>query len=88
VIGEGEETIVELAKCLEQGLDVGNVHGIAYKQDGTVKFTHERSLIENLDQLPFPARELFDNILYKQYYIKRFGYTTTPIISSRGCPFS
>jgi anaerobic magnesium-protoporphyrin IX monomethyl ester cyclase len=88
VIGEGEETIVELAKCLEQGLDVNNVHGIAYKQYGTVKFTSERKLIENLDQLPFPARELFDNTLYKQYYSKRFGYTTTPIISSRGCPFS
>ena len=88
VIGEGEETIVELATCLEQGFGVCNVRGIAYKQDGTVKFTPARSFIEDLDALPFPSRELFDNTTYKSYYAKRFGYTTTPVISSRGCPFS
>lgn len=88
VIGEGEETIVELAKCHEYGLGLGEVRGIAYKQDGLVWFTSKREFVENLDQLPFPARELFDNTLYKQYYLKHFGYTTTPMISSRGCPFS
>jgi anaerobic magnesium-protoporphyrin IX monomethyl ester cyclase len=38
--------------------------------------------------LAFPLRELFDNYAYKAYYRKHFGYTTTPLISSRGCPFS
>jgi anaerobic magnesium-protoporphyrin IX monomethyl ester cyclase len=88
VIGEGEETIVELANCVEQGLDVSNVRGIAYKHNGIVKLTPERNFIQDLDSLPFPSRELFDNTTYKSYYSKRFGYTTTPLISSRGCPFS
>ncbi len=88
VIGEGEKTIVELVDCVEKGLDISNVRGIAYKRDGEVKFTQPREFIEILDSLPFPSRELFDNTAYKRYYAKRFGYTTTPLISSRGCPFS
>lgn len=41
-----------------------------------------------MDSIPFPARELFDNQSYKDYYLKRFGYTLTSIITSRGCPFN
>jgi anaerobic magnesium-protoporphyrin IX monomethyl ester cyclase len=47
-----------------------------------------RSEIKDLNTIPFPARELFDNDLYKRYYIKHFGYTMTSMISSRGCPFT
>jgi anaerobic magnesium-protoporphyrin IX monomethyl ester cyclase len=41
-----------------------------------------------LDALPFPSRDLFDNEAYKQHYRKRFGYSISPLITSRGCPFS
>lgn len=88
VIGEGEETLLELAKKVEAGLDISTVPGIAYKKDALLKFTQSRALIADLDALPFPSRELFDNNQYKSYYFKRFKYTTTPVISSRGCPFS
>jgi len=88
VIGEGEETLLELAKKVEAGLDISAVPGIAYKKDALPKFTQSRALIADLDALPFPARELFDNTQYKSYYFKRFKYTTTPVISSRGCPFN
>jgi anaerobic magnesium-protoporphyrin IX monomethyl ester cyclase len=88
VVGEGEETIVELAGCVEQGLPLDGVHGLVYKKDGRIVFTGKREFIENLDSVPFPSRDLFDNAAYKTYYSKRFGYTTTPVISSRGCPFS
>ena len=43
--------------------------------------------MENLNRLPFPSREFFENDAYKRYYAKRFGYTTTPLITSLGCPF-
>jgi anaerobic magnesium-protoporphyrin IX monomethyl ester cyclase len=88
VVGEGEETIVELARCFEYGLGFGGVCGVAFKRDGLVWFTGKRGFVESLDVLPFPARELFDNAAYKRFYLKRFGYTMTPLISSRGCPFS
>jgi anaerobic magnesium-protoporphyrin IX monomethyl ester cyclase len=86
--GEGEETITDLVDCFEMGLPVSSVKGIAYKEEGIVKFTPHREFAEDLDALAFPARDLFDNEAYKQHYRKRFGYTTTPLISSRGCPFS
>ncbi|XHH09171.1 MAG: B12-binding domain-containing radical SAM protein [Candidatus Bathyarchaeia archaeon] len=87
-VGEGEETLVELAACVEQGLDFSAVRGIVYRRDGQSVYTAKREVVENLDVLPFPSRDLFDNHSYKAYYTKKFGYTTTPLISSRGCPFS
>jgi anaerobic magnesium-protoporphyrin IX monomethyl ester cyclase len=88
VVGEGEETMVELVENVEKGTGLSDVKGIAYKEGGEIRFNSPRSFIENLDCLPFPSRELFDNDTYKRYYAKRFGYTTTPLISSRGCPFT
>ena len=87
-VGEGEETMLELVECVESGRSVLNVKGIAYKENGLPKFTQQREFVEDLDSLAFPARELFDNGAYKKYYLGRFGYSTTPLISSRGCPFS
>jgi anaerobic magnesium-protoporphyrin IX monomethyl ester cyclase len=87
-IGEGEETLVELVKCVEKGEDFSNVKGVAYKDRGKIRFTPARNFVQNLDDLPFPSRELFDNEAYKKYYSKRFGYTITSLITSRGCPFS
>jgi anaerobic magnesium-protoporphyrin IX monomethyl ester cyclase len=87
-VGEGEETIVELARCVEDGTDFSNVRGVAYKKNGYTVFSAERGFIGNLDALPFPSRDLFDNAKYKAFFAKHFGYTTTPLISSRGCPFS
>ncbi len=88
VIGEGEEAIVELVDCVDKNLDLSLVKGIAYKKNGHVRFTSPRDFIQDLDALPFPSRQLFDNEAYKRYYSKKFGYTTTSLITSRGCPFS
>lgn len=88
VIGEGEEAIVELVDCVDKKLDLSSVKGIAYKKNGHIRFTSPRDFIQDLDALPFPSRQLFDNEAYKRYYSKKFGYTTTSLITSRGCPFS
>ncbi len=88
VVGEGEDTILDLVSCFERGLPVSSVHGVAYKDGGFVRFTAQRDFVWNLDSLCFPSRELFDNEAYMRYYRRKFGYTTTPLITSRGCPFS
>ncbi len=87
-VGEGEETLVELANCHTQGKPFSTVKGIAFNDDGVVKRTLPRGFVENLDSLPSPTRDLFDNDAYKKYYLRRFGYSTTPLMSSRGCPFN
>ena len=88
VIGEGEQTMVDLVDCFDKGTAFSHVKGIAYKSHGEVRYASPRGFVEDLDCLPFPSRELFDNEAYKRYYAERFGYTTTPLITSRGCPFS
>jgi anaerobic magnesium-protoporphyrin IX monomethyl ester cyclase len=88
VVGEGEETMVELVEHFEKGTGLSGVKGIAYKEGEAVRFNPPRGFVDDLDCLHFPPRELFDNAAYKRYYAKRFGYTTSPLITSRGCPFT
>jgi anaerobic magnesium-protoporphyrin IX monomethyl ester cyclase len=98
VIGEGEQTMLELARSFEQG-DLSGIPGIAYKENQTsdekppskqsrTLFNRRRQVVADLDSLQFPARDLFDNDSYKRHYKKTFGYSLTSIMTSRGCPFS
>ncbi len=87
VIGEGERTMLDIARNFLNGEDILGVDGVAFKENDELRFSPKRKEIENLDSIPFPARELFDNEAYKQYYKRLFGYSMTSIISSRGCHF-
>jgi anaerobic magnesium-protoporphyrin IX monomethyl ester cyclase len=89
VIGEGEQTMLELVTHFLNKRSFSEVKGIAYKDADSGQFiwTTPRGLIEKLDLLPAPSRDLFDNASYKKYYSRRFGYKTTAIMTSRGCPF-
>lgn len=81
--GEGEQTVVELVKALNQGTGLENVDGVSYRrQDGIVVHNPPRSLISDLDHLPFPARDL---ILHSQMMAPN---DFSNIFSSRGCPFA
>lgn len=44
--------------------------------------------MDDIDRLPPPSRELFENYSYKRYYSGKFGYKTTAIMTPRGCPFA
>ena len=87
-VGEGEETIVELAECVVRGVGFLGVKGVVFRDGERIVRTDSRGFIEDLDGLAFPSRELFDNEAYKRYYLDRFGYSTSSMITSRGCPFS
>jgi len=82
VIGEGEITLVELARAVAEDEDIRSIAGIAFADGGRVTRTSARPLIENLDQLPLPARELLP--------MARYLALGTPctVITSRGCPYS
>lgn len=99
VIGEGEQTMLEIATSSDQEGNLSKISGIAYSktatnrnQDSTENNNHivynpPRPLIIDLDSIPPPARDLFDNESYKKYYKTTFRYATTSIMTSRGCPF-
>jgi len=82
VIGEGERTLVELARAVEEGKDIHHVPGIAFVDGGMVVKTPPKGRIEDLDQLPLPARELLPMARYRA-----LG-TPCTVITSRGCPYS
>ena len=82
VIGEGERTLLELARLVEQGKDIHHVTGIAFADGGTVVKTTPKARVEDLDQLPLPARELLPMARYRA-----LG-TPCTVITSRGCPYN
>lgn len=90
VRGEGEATMVELGRCLEEGKDYGEVLGLSYRRNGEVKNNPRRHFIENLDSIPFPAWHLMP--WYKYNFIlevpEKGKVKHANLITSRGCPFS
>ena len=86
-IGEGEETMLELVQAVQNRDELRKVKGITYRENGKTVLTPARDFMKNLDDIPFPARETFDNRAYQRYYSTNFGYTTTSVMTSRGCPF-
>lgn len=81
VIGEGEKTIIELVPALLEQSPLHTIKGIAYVKDSIFSLNEQRERIQDLDQIPFPARHLMDRSSYRA---EAFGYVT----SSRGCPFN
>ena len=93
IIGEGEYSISELVNALETKGNIDLVKGIGYKRSNKLIFTKPRGLIENLDELPFPARHLFPMEKYFEIAKKKQtarGKTKNwaNMITSRGCPFN
>ncbi len=81
--GEPEITSLEVVKNIN-GLAL--IRGISYRDNGRIIDNGNRPLIENLDSIPFPARDLIDNNLYT--HMSFIGNPVGLILSSRGCPFN
>lgn len=78
VIGEGEETLLELLGCItDGGRSLSEVKGIAYRKGTDIVVTPQRPLIPGLDLLPFPY-DSFEGLKNKVVYYE----------TSRGCPFN
>ncbi len=76
VRGEGEQTIVELLRCLGKGGDLAQVKGIHFRDGNGIHKNPDRRAIEDLDSIPFAARDTLD-------YCLKEGKTAA--ISSANC---
>lgn len=89
VIGEGEITIVELLRGMDQETDLSKIEGLVYRKNNSLINTGRRKYIENLDEeVPFPAWDLFPD-LTTTYRPPVFSFNRLPaisIITTRGCP--
>lgn len=87
VVGEGENTLVELLRSDLSPSQLTTIGGVYFRSVGKIEKAPPRTLIENLDDLPLPDYDLID----VQNYITttaQAGYKfNLPVEAGRGCPF-
>jgi len=96
LIGEGEETLVELLGQLSavKNANLKSILGLAYQASDSNSKSANRQIsnprrpdISDLDALPFPAWDLVDVDKYRSIWLKRHGYFSMNMVTTRGCPF-
>ena len=85
VRSEGEISFLSLVEFLSNKRGFEEVLGVSYLANGDFRRTPDAPFIEDLDSLPFPARDLLPLRLYKE---KMNGRLMTTLVTSRGCPFN
>jgi radical SAM superfamily enzyme YgiQ (UPF0313 family) len=75
VLGEGEETLVELVRALSSGSPLDAIHGLAWRNGESTRENEPRARKDDLDALPLPAWDLFPDA--REYHV----------ITARGCPY-
>jgi len=78
IMGEGEGALVDLADNIKNEIVCRSIPNVCVKDGDNVICNEVRPLIEDLDQLPFPDKEIF----YEKLPFIRNGYIS---LSSRGC---
>ncbi|MHB8155175.1 MAG: B12-binding domain-containing radical SAM protein [Candidatus Omnitrophota bacterium] len=90
VIGEGEETVLELLDTVLNRKSLKEVKGVAFLEANKAVVTAKRDLIKDIDTIPFPAYHLFP---IEYYRLMRMPHVTSrdfvlPVLSGRGCTFT
>lgn len=89
VIGEGEETILELVNSVVNKRPLKDVKGIAFREGNNIFINQRRELIRDIDKIPLPAFDLFPIEHYRLLrmpHVKNSDFVM-PVISGRGCNF-
>ena len=84
-VGEGEETIVEVMRHLDDRA-FDEVQGLVFRRGGETVRTEPRPRAKEID-LPLPYRGDLPNADYIRYWRRHWKQATTPLMSTRGCPF-
>jgi magnesium-protoporphyrin IX monomethyl ester (oxidative) cyclase len=94
VIGEGEQTFLEITECFAKNgtfpiKELKKIKGICFRNKGKIELTKERELIKNIDCIPFPDLDLLDMNHYLKPRQLIYGYVRKSMVmlTSRGCPY-
>ncbi|MDD5438629.1 MAG: radical SAM protein [Candidatus Omnitrophica bacterium] len=78
IVGEGEYAFKDVIGRLQERASLAGVPGVVFRDaDNRVIANPPRQPIENIDDLPWPSRELLD----------LGSYNVMTLLTSRGCPF-
>ncbi|GAF84177.1 unnamed protein product, partial [marine sediment metagenome] len=87
--GEGDYAFLRLVEYLEQKRPIEEVNNLTWLENGRVRSTPQE-FIQDLDELPLPARHLLDMEGYlrigRMQGLFKKGARATTLITSRGCP--
>ncbi len=89
VVGEGELTLAEICARISKGRGLEGVLGTAWRRSSSPVIEDPRPPMDNLDELPYPARHLIDHSLYKGASSPGLDATlhrSTELFTTRGCP--
>jgi len=89
IFGEGEATLLELCQQAQKGINFTEIDGIVYRNNDRIVKNQARPLIEDLDNIPFPARDLIEYNSQVGHSARGFSnqVRSTEIFASRGCPY-
>jgi radical SAM superfamily enzyme YgiQ (UPF0313 family) len=83
--GEYEYVVLDLATAVREGKDLDAVQGLTFRRDGDIVVNPDRPRVEDLDTIPFPARDHFE---WRKYHEPTyFALPWITMITSRGCPY-
>lgn len=92
VLGEGEESMLEIAEHLlanRNCTDFSEIKSIAFKgQFNQTITTAQRNLLKNIDELSFPNRKKINLQLYFDAWKSKHGQSALSISTMRGCPYT
>lgn len=88
IIGEGEQTMLELCEAIENGASVNEIQGIAFQENTETIQTKARTKIKELKTLPFPDRDAIPIEKYLEVWKTHHGMRTLNISTQRGCPYT
>ncbi len=91
VIGEGEQTMLELVDACEKGLrpQFGHIDGVAFRgAKGQLIQTSARQRIRPIDSLPVPNRKKIELQKYLDTWKQYHGRSTISVSTQRGCPYT
>jgi len=88
IVGEGENSVLELLEGIEKGGDISNIAGLVIRTKEGIKLTPPRALIDDLDTLPLPAWHLLPDYIqtYQPTLSRKSRLPSAYIVTSRGCP--
>lgn len=85
VLDEGEKQLKELVDNISNKEKLYKIKGLVFRNKDKIINTGRRQLMENLDEIPFPARHLTS---YKKYFsVISDTHPVTTMFTSRGCPY-
>ena len=88
IIGEGEETTLELIQSLSINSDLSLISGLVFQKNGKTITNAPRQKVKEIDDLPLPNRSVFPIEKYLETWKNAHGKSALNVSTQRGCPYT